>query len=108
MGRKDSARGPSAGRCFLAGPFCSGARVDASLRREAFSPSLVRMHIGLTALQLRFLATPCLAGACVAALAAALAAGWRALAKPPSALARNRPAGAIFPTLQEFLRRAEY
>ena len=83
MGRKGSARGPSAGRCFLVGPFRSDARIDASLCREAFSPSLVRMHIGLPALQLRFLATPCLAGAC----AAALAAGWRALAKPSSILA---------------------
>ena len=83
MGRKGSARGPSEGRCFLAGPFCSGARVDASLRSEASSPSLMHMHIGLPALQLRFLATPCSAGA----RAAALAAGWRVLAKPSSILA---------------------
>ena len=82
MGCKDSARGPSAERCFLAGPFRSGARAVGPLRREAFSSSLVRMHIGLSALQLRFLATPCLAGAC----AAALAAGWRALVKPSNIL----------------------
>ena len=86
MGCKGSARGPSAERCFLAGPFCSDARADAPLRREAFSSSLVLMHIGLPALQLRFLATPCLAGACVAALAA----GWRALAKPSNILAALR------------------
>ena len=87
MGRKGSARGPSAGRCFLVGPFRSDARVDASLRSEAPSPSLARAHDGSPALQLCFLVTPCLAGACVAALAAALAAGWRALAKPSNILA---------------------
>ena len=86
MGRKGSAHGPSAGRCFLVGPFRSDARVGASSRREASSPLLVRMHTGLPALQLRFLATPCLAGAGAAALAAALAAGWRALAKPSNIL----------------------
>ena len=101
MGRKGSARGPFAGRCFLVGPFRSAARADAPLHREAFSSSLVRMDIGLPALQLRFLAAPCLAGACAAALAAtsclpgacvaALAAGWRALAKPSNILAA--PAG---------------
>ena len=83
MGCKGSARGPFAERCFLAGPFRSAARADAPLRREAFSSSLVRMDIGLSALQLRFLVTPCLAGVCVTALAA----GWRALAKPSSTLA---------------------
>ena len=83
MGRKGSARGPSAERCFLVGPFRSAARADAPLHREAFSSSLARMHVGLPALQLRFLVTSCLAGACVAALAA----GWRALAKPSSILA---------------------
>ena len=70
MGRKDSARGPFAERCFLVGPFCSAARADAPLRREVSSSSLARMDIGLPALQLRFLATSCLAGACAAALAA--------------------------------------
>ena len=83
MGRKDSARGPFAERCFLVGPFRSAARADAPLRREAFSSSLVRVGIGLPALQLRFLATSCLVGAC----AAALAAGWRALARPSNMLA---------------------
>ena len=83
MGRKGSARGPSAERCFLAGPFRSGARADAPLRREAFSSSLVRAHAGLPALQLRFLVTPCLAGVCVTALAA----GWRVLVKPSNILA---------------------
>ena len=66
MGRKGSARGPSAERCFLVGPFRSAARADAPLCREAFSSSLVRMDIGLPALQLRFLAASCLAGACAA------------------------------------------
>ncbi len=83
MGRKGSARGPSAERCFLVGPFRSDARTDAPLRIEAFSSALVRMHIGLSALQLRFLVTPCLAGVCVTALAA----GWRVLAKPSNILA---------------------
>ena len=83
MGRKGSARGPFAERCFLVGPFRSDARADAPLYREAFSSSLVQMDAGLPALQLRFLATSCLAGAC----AAALAAGWRALARPSSILA---------------------
>ena len=83
MGRKGSARGPFAERCFLVGPFRSAARADAPLHREVFSSSLVRMDIGLPALQLRFLVTSCLAGACVAALAA----GWRALARPSSILA---------------------
>ena len=85
MGRKDSARGPSAERCFLAGPFRSDMRIDAPSRREAFSPSLARMRIGLPALQLRFLATPCLAGACVTVLAA----GWRVLVKPSNILAQK-------------------
>ena len=87
MGRKGSARGPFAERCFLVGSFRSAARADAPLCREVFSSSLARMDTGLPALQLRFLATLCLAGASAAALAAGLAAGWRALAKPASALA---------------------
>ena len=82
MGCKGSAPGPSAERCFLAGPFRSDARADAPLRREAFSSSLVRMHIGLSALQLRFLVTFCLAGACVTDLAA----GWRVLVRPSNIL----------------------
>ena len=85
---KGSARGPSAGCCFLVGPFRSDMRVDASLRREAFSPSLARMHAGLPALQLRFLVTPCLAGVCVTALAA----GWRVLVRPSNILAASRRA----------------
>ena len=84
MGRKGSARGPFVGRCFLAGPLRSDARIDASLCREAFSPSLVRMHIGLPALQLRFLVTSCLAGVCVTALAV----GWRVLVRPSNILTR--------------------
>ena len=82
MGRKDSARGPFAERCFLLGPFRSAASADAPLRREASSSSLVQVGIGLPALQLRFLATSCLAGACVAGLAA----GWRVLARPSNIL----------------------
>ena len=96
MGRKGSARGPFAKRCFLVGPFRSDMRMDASLCREAFSSSLVRMHAGLPVLQLRFLVTPCLAGACVAgtpclagACVAALAAGWRVLVKLSSILAER-------------------
>ena len=108
MGRKDSARGPFAERCFLVGPFRSAASADAPLYREAVSSSLVQMDVGLSALQLRFLVTSCLAGVCVtdlaagwrvlvrpsniltafvAALTAGLAAGWQALAKPSSMLA---------------------
>ena len=86
MGRKGSARGPFAERCFLAGPSRSGARIGASLRSEASSPSLVRMHIGLSVLQLRFLVTPCLAGVCVTALAA----GWRVLVKPSNILTASK------------------
>ena len=82
MGRKDSARGPFAERCFLVGPFRSAASADAPLHREAFSSSLVQMDIGLPALQVRFLATSCLAGVCVAGLAA----GWRVLARPSNIL----------------------
>ena len=78
MGRKGSARGPFAERCFLVGPFCSAASADAPLYKEAFSSSLVQMDVGLSALQPRFLVTSCLAGVCVADLAA----GWRALARP--------------------------
>ena len=70
MGRKDSARGPFAERCFLAGPFRSAASADAPLCNEAFSSSLVQVDAGLPALQLRFLAISCLAGACAAGLAA--------------------------------------
>ena len=77
MGRKDSARGPFAERCFLVGPFRSAASADAPLYKEAFSSSLVQMDVGLSALQLRFLVTSCLAGACVADLVA----GWRVLAR---------------------------
>ena len=80
MGCRASARGPF---CFLVGPLRSDMRRDASLCREAFSPSLVRMHVGSSVLQLRFLVTPCLAGVCVAALAA----GWRVLVKPSNMLA---------------------
>ena len=83
MGRKDSARGPFAERCFLVGPFRSAARADAPLYREAFSSSLVRMDIGLSALQLRFLVTSCLAGVCVTALAV----GWQVLVRPSNTLA---------------------
>ena len=82
MGRKGSARGPFAERCFLAGPFRSAARADAPLCREASSSSLVRMDIGLSALQLRFLVTSCLAGVCVTALAV----GWRVLVRPSNIL----------------------
>ena len=77
MGRKGSARGPFAGRCFLAGPFRSAASADAPLYKEAFSSSLVQMDVGLSALQLRFLVTSCLAGVCVTDLAA----GWRVLVR---------------------------
>ena len=83
MGRKDSARGPFAERCFLVGPFRSAASADAPLHREAFSSSLVQMDVGLPALQLRFLVTSCLAGVCVTDLAA----GWRVLARPSNILA---------------------
>ena len=82
MGRKDSARGPFAERCFLVGPFRSAASADAPLHREAFSSSLVQMDAGLPALQLRFLATSCLAGVCVTDLAA----GWRVLVRPSNIL----------------------
>ena len=83
MGLKGSARGPFAERCFLVGPFRSAASADAPLYKEAFSSSLVQMDVGLPALQLRFLVTSCLAGACVTDLAA----GWRVLARPSSILA---------------------
>ena len=53
----------------------------------AGSPPWVKAHAGLSELQLRFLLTSCLAGACPAALAATLAAGCRALARPFSMLA---------------------
>ncbi len=84
MGRKGSARGSSGERCFLLGPFRNGARVDAPLRREALSPPLARAQAGLPVPQLRFLLAPCLAGAWLAALAAALAARRRAVARPSS------------------------
>ena len=87
MGRKDSARGPFAERCFLAGPFRSAASADAPLHREASSSSLVQMDVGLPALQLRFLVTSCLAGVCVTDLAA----GWRVLARPSNILAVSPP-----------------
>ena len=87
MGRRDSARGSPRERCFLLGPFRNDARMDAPLCREAFSPSLVRMWAGLPVSQLRFLHTSRLAGAWLAALAAALVAGWRALARPANMLA---------------------
>ena len=87
MGRKGSARGPFAERCFLVGPFRSAASADAPLHREAFSSSLVQMDVGLSALQLRFLVTSCLAGVCVTDLAA----GWRALARPSNILALGQP-----------------
>ena len=77
MGRKDSARGPFAERCFLVGPFRSAASADAPLYKEAFSSSLVQMDVGLPALQLRFLVTSCLAGVCVTDLAT----GWRVLVR---------------------------
>ena len=82
MGRKDSARGPFAERCFLVGPFRSAASADAPLYKEAFSSSLVQMDVGLSALQLRFLVTSCLAGVCVTALAA----GWRVFVRPSNIL----------------------
>ena len=82
MGRKDSARGPFAERCFLVGPFRSAASADAPLYKEAFSSSLVQMDVGLSALQLRFLVTSCLAGVCVTGLAA----GWRVLVRPSNIL----------------------
>ena len=85
MGRKGSARGPFAERCFLVGPFRSAASADAPLYNEAFSSSLVQVDVGLPALQLRFLATSCLAGAC----AAGLAAGWRVLARLSNILAQR-------------------
>ena len=56
---------------------------------ECFSAA----HAGLRELQLRFLLASCLAGACPAALAAALAAGCRALARPSNALAKAAPKG---------------
>ena len=92
MGRKDSARGPFAERCFLVGPFRSAARADAPLYREAFSSSLVQMGTGLSALQVRFLVTSCLAGVCVTDLAA----GWRVLVRPSNILTAGggRSAGA--------------
>ena len=83
MGRKDSARGPFAERCCLVGPFRSAANADAPLYREVFSSSLVQMDVVLSALQLRFLVTSCLAGVCVTALAA----GWRVLVRPSNILA---------------------
>ena len=83
MGRKGSARGPFAERCFLVGPFRSAASADAPLYREASSSSLVQMDVGLSALQLRFLVTSCLAGVCVTDLAA----GWRVLVRPSNILA---------------------
>ena len=82
MGLKDSARDPFAERCFLVGPFRSAASADAPLYKEAFSSSLVQLDIGLSALQLRFLVTSCLAGVCVAALAA----GWRVFVRPSNIL----------------------
>ena len=82
MGRKDSARGPFAERCFLVGPFRSAASADAPLYREASFSSLVQMDVGLSALQLRFLVTSCLAGVCVTALAA----GWRVFVRPSNIL----------------------
>ena len=61
-------------------------RMDAPLCREVFSPPLVRMWAGLLAPQLCFLLTSRLAEAWLAALAAALAAGWRVLARPANTL----------------------
>ena len=89
MGRKDSARGPFAERCFLVGPFRSAASADAPLCREASSSSLVQMDVGLSALQLRLLVTSCLAGVCVTDLAA----GWRVLVRPSNIL--TQPAHAL-------------
>ena len=87
MGRKGSARGPFAERCFLVGPFRSAASAGAPLCKEAFSSSLVQMDAGLPALQLRFLVTSCLAGVCVADLAV----GWRVLVRLSNIL--TRPGG---------------
>ena len=94
MGRKDSARGPSGGRCFLLGPFRNDARIGAPLHREALSPPLVRMCAGLVDSHLRFLFAPCVPGVCLAvvavvvlALATDLASGWRAFARASSVLA---------------------
>ena len=87
VGRRGSARGSPRERCFFLGPSCSDARMGAPLRREVFSPSLVHMWAGLPVPQLRFLLASRLAEAWLAALAAALVAGWRALARPASMLA---------------------
>ena len=87
MGRRGSARGSPRERCFLLGPFRSGARMVAPLRRGLFSPPLMRICSGLPVSQLRFLLTSRLAEAWLAALAAALVAGWRALARPANVLA---------------------
>ena len=72
-------------RAALAAHPCSGARAGAPLRRVALSPLWVK----LAELQLRFLLASCLAGAFPVALAATLAAGCRALARPFSALAEG-------------------
>ena len=87
MGRKDSARGPFAERCFLVGPFRSAASADAPLRNEALSSSLAQVDAGLPALQLRFLVTSCLAGVCVTDLAA----GWRVLVRLSNILTPREP-----------------
>ena len=62
------------------------ACASAAMRRVALSPLWVK----LAELQLRFLLTPCLAGACPAALAATLAAGCRALARSFNVLAAEK------------------
>ena len=93
MGRKGSARGPFAERCFLVGPFRSAASADAPLYREAFSSSLVQMDVGLSTLQLRFLVTSCLAGVCVTDLAA----GWRVLVRPSNILTAAAASSCHFP-----------
>ena len=87
MARKGSARGSSGARCFLVGALRNDASMDAPPCTEAFFPALVGAHAGLCELQLRFLIPFCLAGACPAALAAALGDGWRALARHSSILA---------------------
>ena len=81
MARRGSARGSSGVRCFLVGALRNGASMGAPPRTEAFSPTLVSAHAGLCRLQLRFLLSFCLAGACSAVLATAFGDGWRVLVR---------------------------
>ena len=100
MALRGSARGSSGVRCFLVGALRSDMSMEAPPRAEAFSPALVGAHAGLCELQLRFLFSFCLAGACPAVLAAALGDGWHVLARHSSALA----AGACLCQLEEIGR----